>query len=1056
MEVSPAQVTWSSSNANVLSVSSDGVARAVGAGSASVRATVSSVTGQANVAVQVALIADLPTAGLAGSVTLPPGVRPEVVSVLAGAAGVSSVAADGSFQIQKSTAVETALLAVQNGKLFGIAIAAAGDSGSASRVSVNAQSTALALVFLSPAFAVAPAGITRELLQLLGGVSEVGQLAQYLDGQVQTRGALPDSTDAQFVALYRSAVTAAEARLSQVAGVGSIRALVLAGIAGPVSGSGITMTPPASITPNISVQFQNAYGRDAHLYVHEADTAGRPATSLSGLTFGTALDGRLSLGAADYVPNLSSISSWVTILRGQYGAATPRSVPVTFSPQSPRYVAYAYGLGIKNWSANTSVVNGAENLRWVVPAVHTAVMSYVIPVLEILSGIEFIKPGTLSQVQTTLEVVDVIARGIQWRTCIDRQGDAVGSPALLVCTGDQVVIYLRNHPEILHDLLIESARMVGRTIESSTAEAIVRNSLWPLRVLSLVSGVGRVVVTTYALVESDLRTGFDLSYNDLLGAWVVAKDSGDSQQGVANEALDRNVVVKVTNSGGAAVSAGWVRWSVDAGGGIASQPFDTTDASGRASVRWTLGTSGTQTLSAVIAGTGRLVRFAATVVPPTVPSVTSVTPNSGPVAGGTSVTVDGANFLNVLGVTVGGNPLGNRNVVSSTRITGTTPASSPAGLKDVVVTTAGGSGTCTGCFTYYQPVVWTSLTGGDQYSCGLRSGGAAYCWGSNSGELGDGSTTSRVTPVAVVAGGITFASLTAGSMHTCGLTSGGAAYCWGGNSYGEVGDSSTISRTTPVAVAGGLTFASLTAGHRYTCGLTSGAAAYCWGTNESGELGDGSTSWRSSTPVSVAGGITFASVTAGRNHACGLTSAGAAYCWGYNLFGQLGDGSTTARATPVAVAGGLTFSSVTAGGWHTCGLTSGGAAYCWGANEFGQLGNGSSTTYTMYSSPVAVVGGISFSSLRAGGIRTCGLTSGGAAYCWGSGPYGEMGVGINRSGTPVAVTGGLTFTSLAAGWQHTCGLTNSGAAYCWGWNSSGQLGDSTTTDRTSPVVVVNP
>src|SRR5438093_1346706 len=126
--------------------------------------------------------------------------------------------------------------------------------------------------------------------------------------------------------------------------------------------------------------------------------------------------------------------------------------------------------------------------------------------------------------------------------------------------------------------------------------------------------------------------------------------------------------------------------------------------------------------------------------------------------------------------------------------------------------------------------------------------------------------------------------------------------------------------------------------------------------------------------------VTRVSLAAGRWHTCGLTSTGAAYCWGDNQEGQLGSGSTTGSSTPVAVAGGLTFRTLVAGPVHTCGLTSFGAAYCWGG-DFG-------------STPVAVSGDLSFSAIAAGGYyapsvpdgyrpHTCGLTNAGTAYCWG-------------------------------------------------------------------------
>src|SRR5450759_2505295 len=137
-----------------------------------------------------------------------------------------------------------------------------------------------------------------------------------------------------------------------------------------------------------------------------------------------------------------------------------------------------------------------------------------------------------------------------------------------------------------------------------------------------------------------------------------------------------------------------------------------------------------------------------------------------------------------------------------------------------------------------------------------------------------------------------------------------------------------------------------------------------WGYNSNGQLGDGTATQRN-VPTAVSGGLTFASIVAGTFHTCGLTSAGAAYCWGYNAFGNLGDNTTTDRSTPVVVQqGGVSFTSITAGGYHTCGLTSAGAAYCWGYNAFGNLGD---NTTTQRSTPVVVQqGGVTFTSITQG------------------------------------------------------------------------------------------
>jgi alpha-tubulin suppressor-like RCC1 family protein len=378
---------------------------------------------------------------------------------------------------------------------------------------------------------------------------------------------------------------------------------------------------------------------------------------------------------------------------------------------------------------------------------------------------------------------------------------------------------------------------------------------------------------------------------------------------------------------------------------------------------------------------------------------------------------------------------------------------------------------------------FASVTVGGSHSCGLTATGVAYCWGSNQvGQLGTGSTEPQgcssgtstwscsTTPVAV-AGGLTFASLTEGTLwHTCGLTATGVAYCWGLNAYGEIGDGTKTQRTTPVAVvAPGLTFASLTAGQSHTCGLTATGAAYCWGSNEYGQLGDGTNTSRTTPVAALAGGLTFATLVAGDRNTCGLTPAGAAYCWGSNVNGTLGTGLTTGPSTcaqvgggsnpcsmvPVQVAGGLTFASLTSSG-HTCGLTPAGKAYCWGNNYSGQLGANYATSQA---APVAVDGGLTFASLSAGANHTCGLTATGAAYCWGNNYDGSVGNGSTTGSpelAPALVVGGLNFATVAAGEQYTCGLTATGAAYCWGWNYTGQLGDGTQIDRYAPVRVASP
>jgi alpha-tubulin suppressor-like RCC1 family protein len=309
-------------------------------------------------------------------------------------------------------------------------------------------------------------------------------------------------------------------------------------------------------------------------------------------------------------------------------------------------------------------------------------------------------------------------------------------------------------------------------------------------------------------------------------------------------------------------------------------------------------------------------------------------------------------------------------------------------------------------------------------------------------------SASTTLTVAAVSRSLSFVSLNPGYQHSCGLATDGFVYCWGDNARGQLGNAAT-STTTPFRIADtlSLSFASLSAGYQHSCAVTVAGAAYCWGGDNYGELGSG-TAAASLTAVAVAGGQSYQRVAAGYFHSCGLTAGGAAYCWGANGYGALGDSTSVTRSTPVAVRGGLVFSAVGTGFYHSCGLVAGGAAYCWGSNDHGQLGN---DTTSNSSTPVRVAaGGISFTSLAVGSYHACGLTADGTAYCWGDNGNGQLGNGATTDVRhPVAVSGGLRFASLSAGASYTCGVTTAGDAWCWGYNGYGQLGNGTTAGETS-------
>lgn len=277
----------------------------------------------------------------------------------------------------------------------------------------------------------------------------------------------------------------------------------------------------------------------------------------------------------------------------------------------------------------------------------------------------------------------------------------------------------------------------------------------------------------------------------------------------------------------------------------------------------------------------------------------------------------------------------------------------------------------------------TKVTTGFNHSCALTNSGGVICWGNNDyGQLGDGTNTSRLTPVAVSGLSSNVLDIDAGGFHTCALLSGGHMKCWGQNTNGELGDNSYTSRNTPVSVYGltsGVT--AISAGYQHTCAIKAGGAK-CWGYNGDGAVGDG-TLYTRNTPVDVSGltsGVSAISV--GTRHTCAVTASGGAKCWGQNLFGQLGDGTTDQHSAPVDVYG-LTNSvyAISAGEQHTCAMTTSYGVKCWGANTYGQLGDG---TNNPHSTP-ANVNGLTSSvyAISAGNFHTCAKTSSGGMKCWG-------------------------------------------------------------------------
>ena len=344
--------------------------------------------------------------------------------------------------------------------------------------------------------------------------------------------------------------------------------------------------------------------------------------------------------------------------------------------------------------------------------------------------------------------------------------------------------------------------------------------------------------------------------------------------------------------------------------------------------------------------------------------------------------------------------------------------------------------------------------------------------------------------------------ISSGAAHTCAVRDTGSVSCWGRNQFGQLGDGAKIDRARPSAVRALHDAVQVSAGAAHTCARRATDSVVCWGSGRDGRLGAGRVTPEELEPVVVSGLADVAEVAAGGAHTCARRWDGTVACWGDNRFGQLGDGTTTARRAPTEVLGLLDATDIAAGTDHTCAVRGSGEVWCWGNDEGGKVSvDGSPRDH--YPRPIPIADVVDAEEVTAGDRQTCIRQRTGGAQCWG-GTYwayccngmteivlvvdtaqvdaggAQVTCSRDRGGavecwsmvfggvTPPAQPTGLTdadavtvggsgmsatvVESLPAGF-HACARRRNGRVVCWGDNQYGQLGDGTTLSTWVPVEV---
>jgi alpha-tubulin suppressor-like RCC1 family protein len=348
---------------------------------------------------------------------------------------------------------------------------------------------------------------------------------------------------------------------------------------------------------------------------------------------------------------------------------------------------------------------------------------------------------------------------------------------------------------------------------------------------------------------------------------------------------------------------------------------------------------------------------------------------------------------------------------------------------------------------------WAFVSAGGYHSIAIHANGSLWAWGDNTyGQLGDGTTTGRSSPVRI---GLRndWVWVPAGGYYTMGQRVDGTIWAWGNNGFGQLGDNTFTAKSVPTQIGSERQWVAIAA-HDHSLGLKSDGTLWAWGANRSGELGNGETISRR-TPVQIAAHPkdTWLSAAGGIHFSVGITSEGTLWSWGYNQFGQLGDGTTEDKALPVQIGTANDWVTVSGGYLHGLAIKADATLWAWGDNGWGQLGDGSTLRKL---APVQIGSDSDWAAVAGSALyHTLALKADGTLWGWGRNDLGQLGLGTTstREVTPVLIGSDTDWVAIAAGGHHSLALKADGTLWAWGLNDYGQVGDGTVTTRTSPVQI---
>ena len=355
---------------------------------------------------------------------------------------------------------------------------------------------------------------------------------------------------------------------------------------------------------------------------------------------------------------------------------------------------------------------------------------------------------------------------------------------------------------------------------------------------------------------------------------------------------------------------------------------------------------------------------------------------------------------------------------------------------------------------------WSQTSAGDSHTLAIKTDGTLWAWGNNyCGSLGDGTNEDKNVPTKI---GIdnNWSKVYAGNNHSLAIKTDGTLWAWGCNYSGQLGDGTNEDRNVPTKIGTENIWSQISAGYGHCLAIKTDGTLWAWGFNDYGQLGDENTTVYKNAPTKIGIDNNWSQIGAGGRHSLAIKTDGTLWAWGFNYYGQLGDGTEffpwylPYKNVPTKIGADKNWSKICPGTYHSLAIKTDGTLWAWGNNEYGELGDG---TMVIKNVPAKIGTDNNWSQISAGWGYSLAIKTDGTVWTWGVNYQGQLGDGTSKNkNIPTKIGTDNNWSQISALSHHSLAIKTDGTLWAWGDNYWGQLANGTCEDCYVPNALAYP